>query len=60
MTEGVRISFDSSLAEADYDIETRAITLDADGNIEQGQDVYCINLKVKNPKNEFSFRVEVV
>lgn len=60
VTEGVRISFDSSLAEADYDIETRAITLDADGNIEQGQDVYCINLKVKNPKNEFSFRVEVV
>lgn len=58
--DGVRISYDSSLADADYETEIRAITLDTNGNIEKGQEVYCINLKVKNPKDEFSFRVEVI
>ncbi len=57
--DDVRILFDSASAYADYEVEVRAITLDTEGNIATGQDVYCINLNVKLPSNRFEFRVEV-
>ena len=60
IVDGVRILFDPSLADADYETEVRAVTLDTDGNIATGQDVYCINIKVKEPTDSFEFRVEVI
>ena len=58
--DGVKIIFDSALANADYETEVRAIELDTDGNIVKGQDVYCINIKVKLPADSFKFRVQAI
>ena len=57
--EDVIISFDASLADADYIIEENARELNLDGSTAVARDVYCINIKVKNPKDSFTFSVEV-
>lgn len=60
LVDGVKISFDPALADADYEVEARAITLDTDGNIATGADVFCISLRVKMPCSEFTFNVEAI
>ena len=57
--DGVLIKFDPALAEASYTVEIRACELNEDGSIKVGSNVYCTNLTVNEPKDSFSFRVEV-
>ncbi|MBQ8162821.1 MAG: heparinase II/III family protein [Clostridia bacterium] len=57
---GVKITFDPSIADADYIIEKNATKLNTDGTMAETRDVYCMNINVKAPKNEFSFAVEVI
>ena len=56
----LRISFDSNLANADYIIEKNATRLNFDGSMAETRDVYCMNINVKNPKDSFSFTIEVI
>lgn len=56
--ENVKISFDSALCEASYEKDAHACTLNPDGSVAISQDVYLISLKVKNPKDSFSFRID--
>ncbi len=58
--DNVRISFDPSLADADYIIEKNARSLNTDGSMAETRDIYCININVKAPVDSFSFKVEVL
>ena len=57
---GLKISFDENLANAEYIIEKNATKLNADGSMAESRDLYCININVKEPKDSFSFTIEVI
>ncbi|MBP3495071.1 MAG: heparinase II/III family protein [Clostridia bacterium] len=53
------IKFNGALAKASYSKDVHATELDQDGNMKKGVDIYLTDINVNEPKNEFSFRVEV-
>lgn len=53
------ICFDSSLAKASYSTDIHALLLDEKGEITKGQTVYLIDIKLNNPKDSFTFTIEV-
>ncbi|MBO4983145.1 MAG: heparinase II/III family protein [Clostridia bacterium] len=55
----VRVVFDGAIAAARVEKDTHAIELNQDGSIKKGVDVYLISIDVKEPKNSFSFTIEV-
>ena len=55
----VRVVFDGAIAAARVEKDTHAIELNQDGSIKKGVDVCLISIDVKEPKNSFSFTIEV-
>ena len=54
------ITFDSYLATASYEKDIHAKELTPDGEIKVGEDIYLTSIEVKNPKNSFTFTIEVL
>lgn len=52
------VTFDENLAEASYKTDTHALDLTPEGDIKSGKRVYLIDIKVKEPKNSFTFKIE--
>lgn len=55
----VKVKFDSSLAIASYEKDTHVTELNEDGEMKKGTCVYLVSIDVKEPKNEFSFTIEI-
>ncbi len=54
------ITFDPTLAVASYEKDIHARELTPEGNIKVGEDVYLSSIEVKNPKESFTFTIEVL
>jgi hypothetical protein len=54
------ITFDSYLATASYEKDIHAKELTPDGEIKVGEDIYLTSIEVKNPKDSFTFTIEVL
>ncbi|MBO5313045.1 MAG: heparinase II/III family protein [Clostridia bacterium] len=53
------VKFDSSLATARVERDVHALELNTDGSLKKGLDVYLISIDVKEPKDSFTFTIEV-
>ncbi|MBQ7760973.1 MAG: heparinase II/III family protein [Clostridia bacterium] len=54
------ITFDPALACASYEKDVHARELTPEGDIKVGEDVYLSSIEVKNPKESFTFTIEVL
>ncbi|MBQ8146572.1 MAG: heparinase II/III family protein [Clostridia bacterium] len=55
----VRVVFDSALAKTRVEKDIHAVELTPEGEIKKGTDIYLVSIDVKEPKNSFSFTIEV-
>ena len=55
----VKVAFDKNLASASYSKEVHATVLNTDGTLKNGVDVYLVSIDVKEPKDSFTFEIEV-
>ena len=53
------VKFDKGIASASYTKDVHAIELNTDGSLKRGVDVYLVDISVHEPKNQFSFTIEV-
>ncbi len=54
-----KIKFDNKLASARVEKDVHALELNIDGSLKNGVDVYLVSIDVKEPKNKFSFTIEI-
>lgn len=55
----VIVKFDKNLADAKISKDIHVTDLNIDGSTKSGIDIYLIDINVKEPKNSFSFTIEV-
>lgn len=55
----LKIKFDPSLATASYEKDVHAQDLNIDGSLKKSVDIYLLNIEVKEPKDSFTFYIEV-
>ena len=54
-----KIKFDEKLASARVEKDIHALELNIDGSLKKGVDVYLASIDVKEPKDKFSFTIEI-
>ena len=56
--DSVKVIFDNSIATADVSTDYHTVSLNEDGAPKETKIVYYLTIKVNEPKNSFTFRIE--